>query len=142
MTISQALKEKNKKLAKISSVFSKISSYNSRVIGSESVYDLDKLWDEYNRLIAELIDLKTKIHKASEPVRSDIFALSELKTKIRSISGLSTQAGPQRNAYSSDIIQMTAHFDTLWKDSQIESIQTLIDTIQEKLDLFNHTTSI
>ena len=65
MTIAQALKEKNKKVAKITKLWQKISSYNSVIEGSEKPYDVEKLWEEYNQAITELIDLKTRIHHAS-----------------------------------------------------------------------------
>lgn len=142
MTISQALKEKNKKITKISKIWNKISSYNSVAEGSEKPYDVEKLWEEYNLEIASLIDLKTAIHSASAPVRKDIFAMSELKSKVQNIKGLNTQNGIQRDRYGSEPVEMEAHFSITWKDQQIELIESEIDRIQEKLDTFNHTTQI
>jgi len=142
MTISQALKEKNKKVAKITKLWQKISSYNSVIEGSEKPYDVEKLWEEYNWAIAELIDLKTRIHHASEPIRKDIFAMSELKSKILNLRSLNTQSGLLRDRYGSEPTSLVAHFSTLWKDSQVELTESAIDSIQEKLDTFNHTTQI
>ena len=142
MTIAQALKEKNKKAAKIGKLWQKISSYNSVIEGSEKPYDVEKLWEEYNLEIAGLIELKAKIHEASSPVRKDIFAMSELKSKVQNLRNLSTQSGPHRDRYSSETTEMEAHFSTLWKDNQIELTENLIDSLQEKLDAFNHTTQI
>jgi hypothetical protein len=142
MTIAQALKEKNKKVAKINKIWTRIASYNSVIEGSEKPYDSDKLWEEYNREIADLIDLKTRIHLASAPVRKDIFALSELKSKIQNMRSLNTQDGLLRDRYASEYTEMVAHFSTLWKDEQIELTESMIDSIQEKLDAFNHSTNI
>jgi hypothetical protein len=142
MTIAQALKEKNKKAANITKLWQKISSYNSVIEGSEKPYDIEKLWGEYNLTVAELIDLKTRIHHASEPIRKDIFAMSELKSTIQNLRSLNTQSGLLRDRYGNEPTTLVAHFSTLWKDNQIELTEKEIDSIQEKLDAFNHTTQI
>lgn len=139
MTIAQALKEKNKKIAKIQKLWSRISSYNSVAEGSEKPYDIGRTWDEYNAEISELIKLKTQIHAASAPVRADIFALSEFKTMIGNIRSLNTTNGKYRDRYSDDMIDMEAHFGIDWKDSQMEAFEANIEALQEKLDTFNHT---
>jgi uncharacterized protein YfkK (UPF0435 family) len=144
MTIAQALKEKNKKAAKINKLWQKLYSYNSTVVDSEKPYDLDKVWDELHKETSELIELKTRIHAASAPVRSEIFSLSELKSHVSRIQSINTNKGKQTNHYRSEspVIEMTAHFDIKWKDTQIETLEQTIETIQEKLDTFNHTTQI
>jgi hypothetical protein len=143
MTIAQALKEKNKKAAKINKLWQKIYSYNSVIAESETPYDLDKVWEELNKETSELISLKTRIHLASAPVRSEIFSLSELKSHMNRIQSVSTNKGKQTNRYDSATpIEMVAHFDIKWKDTQVEVLEQTIESIQEKLDTFNHTTEI
>ena len=142
MTIAQALKAKNKKVASIAKIWGRIHAYNSTVVGSEKPYDLDALWIEYTTAVHELIDLKTKIHAASAPVRREIFALSELKSRVQSLRSLNTQSGIVRERFGSEPHEIKAHFDTLWKDHQIESLESEIDSIQEKLDSFNHSTKL
>lgn len=142
MTIAQALKEKNKKVDKIRKIWERIASYNSVIEGAEQPYDMDKLWDEYNSEIAALIDLKTSIHQASAPVRKDIFALSEIKSKVQSLRSLNTSSGKHRARFAEEITETVAHFNMIWKDSQIESLEKMIEGIQEKLDAFNHSTNI
>lgn len=143
MTIAQALKEKNKKAAKINKLWQKIYSYNSTVADSEVPYDLDKVWEELHKETGELIDLKTRIHAASAPVRSEIFSLSELKSHAGRLQSINTNKGKQFNRYdSAATTEMVAHFDIKWKDAQIETIEQTIESIQEKLDKFNHTTEI
>jgi chromosome segregation ATPase len=140
MTIAQALKEKNKKTQLLSKLFAKLHGYNSIQEGQTRPYDLDQVWKEINECQQSLIDLKTAIHRASEPVRSSIFKVSELKNMILKIRGLDTKAGSQRH-YDSDL-KYTAHFDILWKDSLIDSLENEIDQIQATLDSFNHITHI
>lgn len=142
MNISQALKEKNKKVSKLNKIWNKLASYNSVTKESERPYDIDKLWAEYNSELESLVDLKTRIHLASSPVRKDIFYLSELKNKINQVKNLSTENGISRSRFSTESVEFVAHFNISWKDSQLESIEAEIEAIQEKLDTFNHTTKI
>jgi DNA repair ATPase RecN len=142
MTIAQALKEKNKKVAKIEKLWSRISSYNSVEEGSEKPYNLDSTWREYLQEIDDLVKLKTAIHAASAPVREQIFRLSEIKSAIRSIKGLSVNNGKLRNRYMEEPIELKAHFGVEWKDSTVEAYEAEIEKMQEKLDQFNHSTQI
>lgn len=139
MTIAQALKEKNKKVAKIQKLWSRISSYNSVVEGSEKPYNISMTWDSYNAEITELINLKTQIHSASSPVRADIFLLSELKAMSNNVRALNTTSGRYRDRYADDMIEMEAHFGLDWKDARLEEFEAKIEEIQERLDTFNHT---
>jgi DNA-directed RNA polymerase subunit L len=59
------------------------------------------------------------------------------------IQSVSTNKGKQTNRYDSATpIEMVAHFDIKWKDTQVEVLEQTIESIQEKLDTFNHTTEI
>lgn len=142
MTIAQALKEKNKKATKLSSMWERLQRYNVTNEGETKPYSSENSWEEINKLTAELVDLKTKIHRASEPVRSDIFMLSELKSKAQRLRGLNTNNGSYKDRYSETTIVQVAEFDVLWKDGMIEFIEEQIEKIQESLDKFNHTTNI
>jgi len=143
MTIAQALKEKNKVTAKLQKIWHKIASYNSVAEGGEQPYDIAKLWDEHTDETINLVRLKTAIHAASAPVREDIFTLSELKSRAGQVRNLNTTSGNHRDRYSSDApIKMLAHFGIEWKDAQVDALEKHIDSIQEKLDAFNHTTNI
>lgn len=142
MTIAQALKEKNKKAAKINKLWQKIYQHNSTMSDATKPYDLDKVWDEIQQETSELIELKAKIHTASASVRKDIFALSELKSHAAKIEGINANSGKVSDRYSGAVTEYVAHFGLVWKDQQVESIEGSIERIQEKLDKFNHTTEI
>ena len=143
MTISQALKEKNKKVAKLNKLWDRFHQSNSRVEGTEVSYHATDLWQDINSETHALVELKTKIHIASEPVRSDIFAMSELKSTAHKLRGLNTQKGIITNRYDNNSqMLMVCDFDTLWKDANIEALEVKIEELQDKLDSFNHTTHI
>lgn len=140
MTIAQALKLKNKTTAKLSKLWQRFYESNSYEIGQDPTYFANDLWEEINQVTSELILLKANIHRASEPVRADIFHLSELKTTIQRLRGLSTNKGTV-NRYD-NIITYVCVYDALWKDTQLETLENKIEELQEKLDKFNHTTNI
>jgi DNA repair ATPase RecN len=142
MTIAQALKEKNKKVAKIQKIWDKIQRYNSIQEGSERPYSTTELFGQVHAEVAELVELKTKIHEASSPVRSDIFTLSEMKNFIQRVRSVSTVKGVHRDRYESTSSTMVAELDIIWQDTEIEALEEKIEKLQEKLDQFNHTTSI
>jgi len=141
MTIAKALKEKNKLTTRLSKLWQKIYSHNSAIVGSEKPYDLDDVWAQIQDTMQKIVDLKTRIHNASSPVRDKIFLLSELKTHATHLSTINTSKGKTRS-YGTEPDQIEAHFDIVWKDQQIELTEAQIEATQEELDRFNHTTLI
>ena len=142
MTIAQALKEKNKKIAGIQKIWEKIHRYNSVQEGAERPYSTKDLYLQAERELANLVELKTRIHSASAPVRSLVFELSELKALVQRVRSVSTANGTWREKYENITTIMNAELDILWQDDKVEKIENRIDSIQEKLDTFNHTTEI
>jgi DNA repair exonuclease SbcCD ATPase subunit len=143
MTISQALKEKNKRIAKLNKLWDRLHRSNSRLDGTDLAYHPVDLWKDINDETAALVELKTKIHVASQSVRSDIFSLSELKSTTQRLRSLDTTKGIVQPRYGTDTpMVMVCDFDTLWKDTNIEALENSIEELQEKLDQFNHTVHI
>jgi hypothetical protein len=143
MTIARALKEKNKKVTKLSQLWDRLHRYNVANEGETRPYSSQDTWNEIEKLTKELVELKTKIHQASDPVRLDIFMLSELKSKAQRLRGMNTNSGTYRDRYSDSApIVQVAEFDVLWKDSTLEQIEAQIEETQEFLDKFNHTANI
>jgi hypothetical protein len=142
MTISQALKEKNKKVAKINTLWIRFSQYNSMPEGEEKPYSSKEVWEEIVKNTNELVELKRAIHISSSPVREKIFLLSELKTQIARLKGLNITNGKVNDRYSETQTVMIAELDVLWKDAKIEELESTVESLQEELDSFNHTTHI
>lgn len=144
MTISQALKEKNKIVTKIGRLYSKLQQNNSVVVGTARIYNPIEVYSEILVEEQKLIDIKTSIHRASDPVRSDIFTQSELKNRIKQIRNLNTSNGiiHDRYRHGDSSVQMEATYGAAWVDQNVESLEQKIEAIQEKLDKFNHTTNI
>lgn len=146
MNIKQALKKKNKLAAEIKTELQKFSRYNSVVEGTERIYNPRQAFESYQRKINSLISLKTAIHKANVPVYDKIFRLSELKSMIQQLRGISCESGTihQRGGYGTpdSTVLMSADMTVLERDQLIEKLDTDIEFIQEELDTHNATTLI
>lgn len=141
MTLKQALKKKNKlvremqehmSLAQRNNSYLEISTrnYSSRVELGKSIQKMN-----------ELIDLKTRIHVANQPVYGLIFRLSELKTLIRGIKSISTTEGVSRG-YSEEPVKMIAELNEVETRNLVKQYEDEIESIQEKLDHHNAVTEI
>jgi len=142
MNIKQALKRKNKLLALVVEEFNKASTYNSIEEGNPRPYSATesiKKWQQYSE---ELVELKTKIHKANTPVFDKIFTLSELKSQIKFLKTLDCTQGRERKRWSEESVLRHAEINTVEKDNMIKAIEVRIEMIQDELDHFNFITEI
>ena len=146
MTIAQALKEKNKKIAKIQKLWIRVHAHNA-IEANEGIvrpYDIVATHAEWEAEIGQLVDLKHAIHTASQPVRKDIFAISELKGMTKAVRALNTNPAIYANRYSGGDarVKVEVTLDVAWQDKMIDSLEAKIEEIQERLDKFNHSTQI
>ena len=142
MTIAQALKEKNKKVATLQVLWERLNKNNSVLEGNRRSYDPVELIKQIDAELEALVDLKTRIHNASTPVRSQIFRMSELKNKVLKMKYLDTSEGPVRDKYEGTVTKRQAVVLAEQVDKLIEAAQQEIETIQEELDKFNFATHI
>lgn len=142
MTIAQALKEKNKKVATLQVLWDRLNKNNSVLEGNRRSYDPVELMKQIEAELEALVDLKTRIHHASSPVRSQIFRMSELKNKTLKMKYLDTSEGPVRDKYEGTVTRRQAVIPAEQVDKLVEAAQQEIETIQEELDKFNFATHI
>lgn len=147
MTISNALKAKNKLASKIKKLIQKISQYNSMIAGETAPYDVADLYAQYESESNALVDLKTRIHKASDPIRSSIFMISELKSQVQFLNMLDVSEGKTpvdryARMHSAEPVEKVATFGVVARDQKVTELETRIDKIQDELDSFNHNTTI
>jgi len=114
MTIRQALKFKNKLIKEITDKTKLLQEYNSVEAGNPRPYDPLTLVDQINELTQQLIELKSKIHRAStgDRYRFDAESIKESVISVR-----------RRN-------------------EMIDVIENRIEELQDKLDHHNATTEI
>lgn len=144
MNIKQALKLKKKLATKMNREFGKVQSYNSTEEGTKAPYSAKESLQNWLKMGNELVELKTKIHKANAPVYDKIFRMSELKSQLTFIKSLDCTDGKHYDRYSSreNAINKVAEISLLERDAMITSMEEEIEQLQDELDHHNATTSI
>lgn len=145
VSIARALTLKKRLVGRLNVVNSRIQSNNSRVQGSQANYDVAALMQQRAEMIAALIDLKVAIQVTNRPILGDIYRLSEAKTEMAFYAGLDTKAGQEINLYGRADMQMPIYEAVVSRteaDEKAIALEQEIDTIQQKLESFNHTTQV
>jgi hypothetical protein len=145
MIVKQALKEKNKLTKQVQILVARIQKFNSMEEGSVRTYDPREDMDTLTKTIADLVDLKTRIHKANNGVYDKIFRLSEYKGFVKYLRSIDCSEGKvtdiRRFADTSSIVKTTV-FDQVEMDNLITYYESEIEKIQEELDTHNSTYNI
>ena len=142
MKLYQALKYKNKLAGEIKELEQLIQGKNSRLKTEENLFNIDELLSKLISKREELLDLKTRLYQANQPIQGLIFKLAEAKSQHAFWSRLPTKQGMGQIGYSNELTEYVAHFNELHTLSEKEKAQKEIESIQEKLDYFNHTTEL
>lgn len=144
MTIKQALKQKNKLIKQIGENTKLMQEYNSIEVGNERPYSSIILLAKISEDTKELVNLKSKIHVANTPVLEDIFLMSELKSMAQSLKKMDcTEGKSNRDRYrlESESVK-TSEISLVRRNETIKELETRIEEIQDRLDVFNATTQI
>ena len=144
MTIKQALKQKNKLIKQIGENTKLMQEYNSIEVGNERPYSSIILLAKISEDTKELANLKSKIHIANTPVLEDIFLMSELKSMAQSLKKMDcTEGKSNRDRYrlESESVK-TSEISLVRRNETIKELETRIEEIQDRLDVFNTTTQI
>ena len=144
MTIKQALKQKNKLIKQIGENTKLMQEYNSIEVGNERPYSSIILLAKITEDTKELANLKSKIHIANTPVLEDIFLMSELKSIAQSLKKMDcTEGKSNRDRYrlESESVK-TSEISLVRRNETIKELETRIEEIQDRLDVFNATTQI
>jgi len=145
MKIAKALKKKNKLVRELGVFLTKAQQNNSIIEGKERSYDPQLMINSANDKLNELVELKTEISLANQSVQNKIYKLSELKSFVGAIKGISTDEGPIESSWvrrDDKVVNYTVKINTLKKDQMIQDIENEIEQIQEELDIHNHTVDI
>jgi hypothetical protein len=135
MNVKQGLKKKNTLVKEIQELYVRLSQYNSVEVGNERPYQKSN----------ELVELKTKIHKANTPVYDKIFRLSELKSTISRLKTLDCTEGVSTDYYSRNRENppvKTAEVSVVERDDMVKFMEGQIEDLQDILDNHNQNTEI
>jgi uncharacterized protein (DUF342 family) len=145
MNLTKALKHKKKLVKQADEMFVRFSKYNSQPKETvEKGYDAGQAYDTWLKLTNELVELKTKIHIANQPIADKIFRLGELKNLISRLRNVETKSGSFKEYRYSDAepIEYVAFISLFEKDEQIAAWEAELETIQEEIEAFNAITKI
>lgn len=144
MKLSKALKLKNKKVTEYNESIRQMTISNSYDIDAKKIYNAKEISIKAEEQMNDIVKLKTAIHLTSEPIRSKIFKLGELKSYLGSVGRINTQEGPVKtHGYSTlSTITYVVDINELEKVAKVKAIQDEIDSIQEEIDTFNATTEV
>ncbi len=145
MNIRQGLKEKNKLVKEIQDLHVRLATYNSVEVGNVRPYSPKETMELINQKSNELVELKTKIHKANVPVYQHIFRLSELKSMITRIRNLDCNEGTVQDYYSRNRETPTVketEITIVERDEMVKHMEGQIEEIQDILDNHNQITNI
>lgn len=143
MNIKQALKEKNKLVKQIQQAYIDAQSFNSIDEGNTRKYSTEVKLKEAKELTLKLVDLKTRIHKANQPVYDKIFLMAELKGRVNQIKSLNVAEGKYNGGWRNEApIVKTVEIDIVKRDQMIQEIEEEIEKLQDTLDIHNATTTI
>jgi thymidine kinase len=101
--------------------------------------------EKINEKSNELVELKTKIHKANTPVYDKIFRLSELKSTIARLKSLDCTEGVSTDYYSRNRENppvKTAEVSVVDRDEMVNFMEEQIEDLQDILDNHNQNTEI
>ena len=142
MNVKQALKLKNKLVTEMKAAYGILQKYNSIEEGNPRRYSMTNTLEKIKTLQAELVELKTKIHKANQPVYDKIFALAELKGMIKELKKVSTEEGKVNERYGSVVSVKEVELNVTDIDAAIAVLESQIEQLQNELDVHNATTQI
>jgi predicted nucleic acid-binding Zn-ribbon protein len=142
MNVKQALKVKNKLVTELKTQYQILQKYNSIEEGNPRRYSMTNALAKIKTLQAELVALKTQIHRANSPVYDKIFALAELKGMIKELKKVPTDEGKQTERYGSVQSIKEVELNVTDIDNSISILETQIEELQNELDIHNATTNI
>lgn len=142
ITLAKALKLKNRLAGQITKLTADIQAYNSVQAGAEAV-DVRVRYTERADTVARLTALKYAIYRANEPVQRAIFELAEKKAEVALLSGLNTKHGSYKEGFpTAGDVTYTAVLRKAEVDAMTAKLEAEIDRLQDRLDGFNHETTI
>lgn len=143
MTIYQALKEKNKLAGKIKVLAARLTSCNRNTKGTKPSYEFGEVLAEYLKTMDSLVETKTKISAASQPVFETIILMGEVKSIAQTLKSLPVGEDEYSRRYgASDVREYDVQVNEKQRDEMVEKYEAQISIMQDKIDQFNATTHI
>lgn len=142
MNVKQALKQKNKLVTDLKAQYQILQKFNSIEEGNPRRYSMVDTLVKIDQLSEELVELKSKIHRANQPVYNQIFQLAELKGLVKELKKVPTDEGKQTERYGSVVSVKQVELTIVDIQQNIDVLQNKIEELQNELDIHNANTQI
>lgn len=138
ISLSKAMKVKNRLAGRLGKVQANIAAYNSVLEGRRGEVDVAALDKQRAEIVTALITLKTSITEGSRGLQETIYTLAEKKSEVEFLNGLNTRHGTEPPTYMNNTpsvyvatIQMKDVAD------RVKKLEAEIDGLQDKIDNYN-----
>lgn len=142
MNVKQGLKEKNKLVTELKSLYEITKTHNSIEEGNVRRYSVVDTLSKVVATTLALVDLKARIHRANQPVFHQIFLMAELKGQIKMLRAMPVEEGKVSERYGSTVCVKSVEINIAERDMMVKSIEKQIEQLQDELDTHNATTQI
>lgn len=146
ITLAKALKLKNKLVKEAADHLSKVEAHNSYLSTNPPNFDVQAEYKAYRLSLDKLAFLKAEIAKANGPIHIHIVTMAETKGMINHLRSINTRKGKETvgGGYNQPLrdIEYLASFSDKEIDAIIKEAEKDIESRQEEIDKFNHSTSI
>lgn len=147
VTITKALKVKNRLSGELNRIRDSISQGNSREESRHETEYIKGRIDKEQSVYNDLIEIKAGIQVATAPIAHKLVQLSEEKAKLAWLGKISTKEGTFDVGSRYDVaIQKTETYKVVWNTDnirqKIEDTRNTIERLQDEIDEYNATTVV
>lgn len=142
MNVKQALKAKNKLVGEIKECYRILQTQNSIEEGNPRRYSVKKKLEDIGQLTDELVQLKTRLHRANASVYDKIFQMAEIKGIIKELKKMDVSEGKQSERYGSVVSIKEVEMNVIERDAIIKQYEEHVEKLQNELDIHNSNTNI
>jgi len=129
ISLSKALKLKNRIANEIKDLQAIVNSNNSYITGNELPFDVKESYKELVNIRVKIGELKIKINSANTGIIEQMVEISELKSHISFLRGIDTKAGNVSNSrYDGTMVDKTVVFSAKEIRDKVKETQKKIDS--------------
>ena len=146
ITLKRALRMKNNVVEVLKDTRTKILAFNRVEEQNQFRDNVAALFDTFAASKKLLLDIKTKVSRATDPVRDLVIEMGELRDTKAMLDSLNTDDSVSfEPVYGDDKLRQVKHKVALnyaFVEKQKAAVQNRIEEVQEALDQHNATTFI
>ena len=137
LSLSKAMKVKNRLAGRLGKYQSSIQAYNSVLEGHRRAVDVTALDRTRAEIVEALIGLKTAITDGSRGLQETIYRLAEKKSEVEFLNGLNTRNGSEL-VYGHTAPQVyVATIQMKEVGERVKKLESEIDELQDRIDAYN-----